>query len=43
MSDRLSEMRGDQAELERIYMNIYANPVDVLSERSTLEYAMKLD
>jgi len=24
-------------------MNIYANPVDVLSERSTLEYAMKLD
>ena len=43
MSNRLSEMRGDQAELKRIYMNIYANPVDVLSERSTLEYAMKLD
>ena len=43
MTERLSAMRGDQDELKRIYMNIYANPVDMLSERSTLDYSMDID
>ena len=38
MSERLSTMRGDQNELRRIYMNIYANPVDMLKERSTFDF-----
>ena len=41
MTERLSEMRGVQSELKRFYLNIYANPLGVLSERSTFEFKTK--
>lgn len=37
MTSRLSGVKGDPKEIERIYLEIYANPVNVLAERSSLD------